>query len=132
MKISDYDEVYSLWEKTEGMGLHEEDSKKGIARFLRHNRGLCFLAKDNKRIIGTLLCSFDGRRGHLLHLAVAKDCRKQGIGRKLVDKVLARLKAMKVHRCTLCAFIKNQTGRKFWKAVGWQERPDVIFMSKSL
>jgi hypothetical protein len=32
MTIKDYDEVFALWEKTEGMGLHKDtDSKRGIA-----------------------------------------------------------------------------------------------------
>jgi len=133
MKISDYDQAYSLWENTEGMGLHDDvDSKKGIAGFLRHNPGLSVVAKDNDKIVGTLLCSFDGRRGHLLHLAVAKDYRKQGIGKKLVNKVMSKLQAMDVRRCILCVFRKNHAGVNFWKHLGWTGRTDVLLMSKSI
>jgi ribosomal protein S18 acetylase RimI-like enzyme len=133
MKISDYDQAYSLWAKTEGMGLHNDvDCKKGIGRFLRHNPGLSVVAKDDDKIIGTLLCSFDGRRGHLLHLAVSKDYRKQGIGKKLVDKVMSKLQAMSVRRCILCTYRTNRTGMKFWKHLGWTGRTDVILMSKNI
>jgi ribosomal protein S18 acetylase RimI-like enzyme len=133
MKISDYEQAYALWQKTEGMGLHDDvDCKKGIARFLRHNPGLSFVAKDNNKIIGTLLCSFDGRRANFLHLAVAKDYRKQGIGKKLVDKVTAKLNAMGASRCILCTYKTNRAGIKFWKHLGWTARTDIVFMSKSL
>ncbi|MEN6383571.1 MAG: GNAT family N-acetyltransferase [Phycisphaerales bacterium] len=133
MNISDYDQIYSLWKNTQGMGLHDDvDSKKGIARFLRHNPGLNFVAKDAGKVVATLLCSYDGRRGHLLHLAVDKSYRKQGIAKKLVYKVLNRLKKIKVHTCTLFALSKNRKGRDFWKHTGWKERPDVIMFSKSI
>jgi ribosomal protein S18 acetylase RimI-like enzyme len=133
MKISDYEQAYSLWKNTEGMGLHNDvDSKKGISRFLRHNPGLSVVAKDKDEIVGTLLCSYDGRRAHLLHLAVAEKNRNQGIGKKLVDKVMSKLQAMDVRTCVLCAFRKNRMGIKFWEHLGWRTRPDVIFMSRTL
>ena len=38
MTINDYDKVYSLWKKTEGMGLNEiNDSRDGVAKFLARN-----------------------------------------------------------------------------------------------
>jgi N-acetylglutamate synthase len=133
MKISDYDEVFSLWEKTEGMGLHKDtDSKKGIARYLRRNPGLSLVARDDKKIVGTLLCGHDGRRGHLYHLAVAASYRKKGIAKALVNRALSKLAAIGFSRCTLCAFVKNRAGRNFWKHTGWIERPDVIMMMKDI
>jgi ribosomal protein S18 acetylase RimI-like enzyme len=131
MKITDYNEVFSLWGKTEGMGLHNDtDSKKGIARYLRRNPGLSLVARDDKKIVGTLLCGYDGRRGHLYHLAVAASHRKKGIAKALVNRALSKLAAIGFSKCTLCAFVKNSAGRKFWKHIGWTERPDVIMMVK--
>jgi ribosomal protein S18 acetylase RimI-like enzyme len=133
MKIKDYDEVFSLWKKTEGMGLHKDaDSKKGIARYLRRNPGLSVVARDNKKIVGVLLCGQDGRRGHLYHLAVIPAWRKKGIGKALVNQALANLAAIGFKRCTLCAFTKNRAGRKFWRRTGWVERPDIIMMAKKI
>jgi ribosomal protein S18 acetylase RimI-like enzyme len=131
IKIGDYDEVFSLWKKTEGLGLHKDaDSKKGIARYLRRNPGFSVVARDNKKIVGVLLCGQDGRRGHLYHLAVIPAYRKKGIGKALVNQALANLAAIGFNRCTLCAFTKNRAGRKFWKYIGWTQRPDLIIMTK--
>jgi ribosomal protein S18 acetylase RimI-like enzyme len=133
MKIVDYDEVFSLWKKTEGIGLHKDaDSKKGIARYLQRNPGLSVVARDNKKIVGVLLCGQDGRRGHLYHLAVAPAYREKGIGKALVNQALSNLAAIGFNRCTLCAFVKNRAGRKFWRHTGWTERPDIIMMSKEI
>ncbi len=133
MKITDYDEVFALWKNTEGMGLHKQsDSRKGIARYLRRNPGLSFVARDNKKIVGTVLCGHDGRRGHLYHLAVDRSYRKKGIGKALVNRALSKLGAIGFSKCTLCAFVKNRAGRKFWRYIGWTEWPDIIMMAKDI
>jgi len=131
MTIKDYDEVYALWKNTEGMGLHSDsDSKKGILRYLKRNPGLSFVARENGRLVGTVLCGHDGRRGHLYHLAVDRSYRKKGIGNALVNRALSKLAAIGFSKCTLCAFVKNYAGRKFWRHTGWTERPDIIMMAK--
>jgi len=133
MKIGDYDEIFALWKNTEGMGLHKQaDSRKGIARYLRRNPGFSLVARDNKKIVGTLLCGNDGRRGHLYHLAVAPSCRKKGVGKALVNQALSNLASIGIIRCTICAFVKNRAGRKFWKYTGWTERPDVRIITKDI
>ena len=45
------------------MGLHKiYDSKEATAKYLRRNPGMSLVARDNKKIIGALLCGHDGRR----------------------------------------------------------------------
>jgi GNAT superfamily N-acetyltransferase len=63
-------------------------------------------------------------------LAVAPSHRKKGIGKTLVNRALLKLAAIGFSKCTLCAFVKNSTGRKFWRHTGWTERPDIIMMAK--
>jgi N-acetylglutamate synthase len=133
MKISDYDEALRLWKKTEGVGFHKQsDCKKGIAKYLRRNPGLSFIARDNKKIIGTILCGQEGRRGSLYHLAVAKAYRKKGIGKALVEKALSKLASIGISRCFIFVFGKNRSGLKFWKHLGWTQRPDIIMMTKDI
>jgi ribosomal protein S18 acetylase RimI-like enzyme len=131
MTIKDYDEVFSLWKNTEGMGLHDDvDSKKGIARYLRHNPGMSFVARENGRLVGTVLCGNDGRRGYLFHLAVDKAYRKKGIGKALVQKALLELASIGITKCLIFVFAKNRTGKNFWKHLGWTHRPDILMMVK--
>jgi ribosomal protein S18 acetylase RimI-like enzyme len=132
MTIKDYKKVLSLWQNTEGIGLHKwSDSKEAIAGYLRRNPGLSLVACDNKKIIDAVLCGHDGRRGHLYHLAVAQLYRKKN-GKALVNQALSKLASIGISRCTICAFAKNRAGRKFWRRTGWTERPDVIMMTKEI
>ena len=55
MTIEDYDQVFRLWQGTEGMGLSEADSRINIEKFLERNKGLSFVCLDNERMIGTVL-----------------------------------------------------------------------------
>ena len=131
MTIKDYDDALRLWKNTEGVGLHNDtDSKKGILRYLKRNPGLSFIARDNGKLIGTVLCGQDGRRGYLFHLAVDKAYRKKGIGKAIVQKALLKLASIGMTKCLIFVFAKNLSGRKFWKHTGWTERPDIIMMAK--
>jgi putative acetyltransferase len=141
MTIDDYDAVMALWRRTEGLGLDDSDSHEAIAAFLRRNRGMSqvacaperIVAKGKRvagtggkgtgageRIVGAVLCGYDGRRGMLYHLAVAKRHRRHGLGQRLVDAALARLHATGCGKCLLVVLKDNQAGRAFWKAHGWE------------
>ncbi len=129
MSIADYEEVAALWQKTEGVGLHDDvDSKEGIGKYLQRNPALSFIARENDKIIGAVLCGYDGRRGYLNHLAVDSACRGKGIGKALVAHCLAGLKNLGVSRCNIHVFADNQHGHAFWQHLGWSERNDLKVM----
>ena len=68
MSIDDYEDVYALWTSCKGMGLNNlDDSKEGIEKFLLRNPETCFVAEENKKIVGVILSGNDGRRGYLSH-----------------------------------------------------------------
>ena len=126
MVIQDYDELIALWRATEGVGLSEGDEKSGIEFYLRRNPGLCFVARNAaNKLIGAVLCGHDGRRGFLYHLAVARNLRQQGIGRKLVDACLAALRSEGIQKCTILVYANNEEGKKFWRNLGWNDRLDL-------
>ena len=56
MAIEDYELVYDLWIHTPGMGLNTaDDSKEGIARYLKRNPTTCFVAESGNKVVGALL-----------------------------------------------------------------------------
>ena len=82
MAIEDYELVYDLWIHTPGMGLNTaDDSKEGIARYLKRNPTTCFVAESGNKVVGALLAGHDGRRGYLYHAAVLPEFQRQGAGR---------------------------------------------------
>lgn len=130
--MRDYDAVMRLWQATEGMGLGESDERCRVASFLKRNPRMSFVARNGREIIGAVLCGHDGRRGYLHHLAVSKEHRGQGIGRSLVAKCLARLKAEGILKCNIFLFTDNKAGETFWLKNGWAKRLDIHLVQKDL
>lgn len=127
-----YDDVYALWQRCEGVGLSGADSRNNIAAYLTRNPGLSFTAWYGESVIGAILCGHDGRRGYIHHLAVDEKYRRQGIGRRLVDRGLSVLKESGIQKCHLFIFHLNQAGIRFWESCGWTFRQDIRVMSAQI
>jgi ribosomal protein S18 acetylase RimI-like enzyme len=132
MTIDDYDEVYVLWQASEGIGLSAADSRAGIDQFLRRNPGLAFVARTGPTLAGAAMVGEDGRRGYLYHLAVSPACRRQGIGRALVERCIAGLRQRGIQKCHIFVYGDNQAGMAFWDQLGFQLRPDLVIMSREI
>lgn len=130
MSIADYQKVYNLWDKTEGIGLSDADEKENIARFLDRNPGTSFVANDGNLLVGVLLCGNDGRRGYVHHLAVRESHHRLGIGSQLIKGCLANLAKMNIHKCHLFVFVDNSVAISFWESIGWEKRGELLLMSK--
>ncbi len=130
MVIGDYQPVINLWGKTPGIGLSNADSREELSKFLEKNKGLSYVCEVNNKIIATIVCGQDGRRGYIYHLAVHKDYRLEGLARKMVDRCIIKLKEQGIEKCHLFVFEDNDTGRKFWDKIGWTQREELIIFSK--
>lgn len=129
MSIEDYEQAYTLWEKTEGIGLSDADKKENIQMYLDRNPELSFVALSKDKIIGTVLSGHDGRRGFIHHLVVDMDRQRQGIGEKLVKKCLETLKQKNIQKCHIFVYRDNVSGKDFWKHIGWKLRKDLDILS---
>lgn len=133
MIINDFDGVYALWKKTPGVGLRSvDDTPEGIGRFLKHNPGTNFIAKDGDKIIGVILCGTDGRRAYIYHTVVDSDYRGNGIGRKLAELCIDSVKKLGITRMALVAFKNNEIGNGFWEHIGFVTREDLLYKNLSL
>jgi ribosomal protein S18 acetylase RimI-like enzyme len=130
MVIDDYDEVAALWQATEGVGLSDCDTREGVGQFLERNEGLSLVAFDGDVLAGVILCGHDGRRGYLSHLAVRESSRRKGTARSLVDQCLAALRRHAIDKCHIFVFASNQSAIAFWKDIGWDERFELIVLSR--
>ena len=130
MSIEDYDEMRELWEASEGIQVTDIDSRESIERFLNRNAGLSFVAREDGKLVGGVLCGHDGRRGYIDHLAVRSSNRRQGVGRSLVSRCLFHLMRMGIRRWNLFVLEDNQDARSFWTHLGWAERVELVTMSR--
>ena len=133
MTIEDYEGVYALWKKIKGFGIRSiDDSKEGVARFLKRNPTTSVVAEKDGRIVGSILCGHDGRRGCLYHVCVDEDYRRHGIGKRMVVFAMKALKEEKINKVSLIAFTENDIGNAFWNRIGWTRRLDLNYYDFTL
>jgi len=97
MKQSDISEVAKIWSNAfpKQFSPNIRESKKLIRDTLRRNSNFCFIAVENKKVIGFIVGSkFDGDIALLGPIAVNEQCRGRDIGAKLVKKFEKTLKRM--------------------------------------
>ena len=136
--IEDYDRIYALWDSSEQSrrALNPvDDSREGIARYLKRNPATCFLACDAaepEKALGVILSGHDGRRGLIHHLCVHPDCRRQGIAGLLVEKAEEALRAEGITKIFCLVFKDNDPANAFWEEAGYSLRTNLNYRNKSL
>lgn len=133
MTIADYDALYDLWLHIPGMGLNTtDDSREGIAQYLKRNPTTCFVAEADGKLIGVIMAGHDGRRGFIYHTAVLPEHRKQGIAMALVDHAMQALEAEGIHKTALVVFASNELGNGFWEHIGFTKREDLVYRNRNI
>ncbi len=133
MTADDYDGVRALWMKIRGFGIRSiDDSREGVERFLKRNPTTSVVAVEDGKIVGSILCGHDGRRGCFYHVCVDEEYRMQGIGKSMVVAAMEALKKENINKVSLIAFTKNDIGNAFWKQIGWTKREDLNYYEFTL
>lgn len=133
MTINDYESLFKMWKNTPGMGLRSlDDSKEGIAHFLRRNPNTNFVAYEDGQLIGAILSGHDGRRGYIYHTVVLPEYRRRGIASKLVEMAVDALRREGITRVCLNVMETNEQGKKFWTDRGWERKDFLEFYSKAI
>ena len=133
MQIEDYENVYKLWMTIDGFGIRSiDDSREGVARFLKRNPTTSVVAEADGKIVGAILCGHDGRRGCFYHVCVQREYRKHGIGKAMAVFCMKALQEEEINKVSLIAFQKNKGGNQFWRKVGWTFREDLNYYDFTL
>lgn len=133
MTIDDYEQVFTLWRGTPGMGLNTlDDSNDGIAKYLARNPYTSFVAEKDGKIVGVILGGHDGRRGFIHHTAVVTSEQRNGIGTALVNAAMEALEREGINKVVLLVHSDNEKGNTFWEKQGFITRPDLNYRNKAI
>ena len=133
MEIGDYENVYQLWMRIKGFGIRSvDDSREGVEMFLKRNPTTSVVAEEDGKIVGTILCGHDGRRGCFYHVCVDPGYRRRGIGKAMAVKAMQELQKEKINKVSLIAFTQNDIGNAFWNSIGWTKREDLNYYDFTL
>lgn len=133
--IDDYDAIYELWNSSDQSrrALNPvDDTREGIARYLKRNLNTCLGAVKGGRIIGVILTGHDGRRAIIHHLCVHPDYRRMGIAGHLVLVAEDALKKEGIQKIFGLVFKDNDTANLFWEGKGYSLRTNLNYRNKSL
>lgn len=129
MVKEDYDEVFAMWQITTKRALSEADSRESIEYYLDRNPGMSQVALAEGKIVGTVLCGHDGRRGFIHHMAVMPEYRRHQIGKRLAERGLEAIGAAGIAKTHIFCYTDNSLGQSFWRAMNWKKRDDVFVFS---
>lgn len=133
MEIGDYENVYQLWMRIKGFGIRSvDDSREGVEMFLKRNPTTSVVAEEDGKIVGTILCGHDGRRGCFYHVCVDPGYRRRGIGKAMAVKAMQELQKERINKVSLIAFTQNDIGNAFWNSIGWTKREDLNYYDFTL
>lgn len=133
MTADDYQNVHDLWMTIKGFGIRSvDDSREGIENFIKRNPTTSVVAVEDGKIVGSILCGHDGRRGCFYHVCVAEQYRRRGIGKAMAVHAMNALKEEHINKVSLIAFSKNDIGNAFWNSIGWTKREDLNYYDFTL
>ncbi len=115
----DYEAIVDLWTLA-GLYNPSSDSSEQIHEVSKRNPGLFLLAVEpERRLMGSVIGTFDGRRGYLYHVAVHPDCRRKGYGTALLREVEQRMWALGAKKVRLMVETDNTEAVNFYKTLGY-------------
>ena len=128
---ADLPALRALWGRC---GLHpsRSDTDARLSSLIAFAGGLFLVAEDgNGAVVGSVMASWDGRRGWINRLAVDPSARGGGLGERPMIEAESRLAAIGCHKVNLLIDPDNAAVEGFYRRLGYG-RVDLIFMEKWL
>ncbi len=134
---ADHAAILALWDAA-GMLDYVAEPEADLQRTAEADPGLVLVAEDRADhaahggVVGTVMGTWDGRRGWVMRLAVDPAARRGGVGRALVAELEDRLRRRGADRVNLLVFADNRGGLSFWQELGYRATAPVVLMTRRL
>ena len=126
----DREAVVALW-RASGLVVPWNDPVRDIERKLGMQSEMFLVALLDGSLVATVMAGYEGHRGWINYLAVAPQCRRQGLGRRMMEAAEARLHAMGCPKINLQIRKSNVSAVDFYRSIGFIE-DESISMGKRL
>ena len=121
---ADIPAVLALWDTSAAPT--STDTAQALDRLLERDAGALIVAESAGEIVGSVIAGWDGWRGSVYRLAVAPPHRRQGLGRRLLQKAEQHLDALGARRTHAIVVGTDWRAVAFWRATDWEHQRDQL------
>jgi ribosomal-protein-alanine N-acetyltransferase len=104
----------------EGQSFEFSWSEDDFIRCLRQRNCIGMVAERDEQVVGFMIYELHKNRLHILNFAVAKEMRRQGVGKAMVGKLLSKLSHERRNRIMLEVRETNLEAQLFFKGLGFR------------
>ena len=126
----DCEAAVALWEEA-GLTRPWNDPRADIRLALVGPTSTVLAGRIDGRLMATAMVGWDGHRGWLYYLAVAKTARRRGLGARMVRAAEDWLAARQAPKLQLLVRAENQAVVAFYESLGYR-RGDVVMLQRVL
>ena len=110
--------MLDLWKKADATP-SVTDSSKDIEALIKRDNAAFLVAEIEGQIVGSIIGTFDGWRGHIYRLAVDPRHRRKGLAGKLVSSLEQLFKDWGARRVIAIVETKHPWAMGFWSSAGY-------------
>jgi ribosomal-protein-alanine N-acetyltransferase len=112
----DMPEVLQTEEESFEYSWTEED----FLRCLRQRNCIGMVAEQGEKVVGFMIYELHKAKLHVLNFAVHPSCRRTGVGRQMVIKLVSKLSNHRRTRITLAVRERNLPAQLFFRSMGFR------------
>lgn len=132
IKPEDFSKLLTLWNEAGLSVVNFKREQQELSTLLKLNLDSCLVATINKKIIGSIIGAFNGRRVWIYHLAIHPNWQNKGLGSKLLKKIESIFKKKGATKILLGVSFNNLSTCSFYEKSGYSIMNDAVLMSKEL
>lgn len=117
--------ILDLWAQARSLPPSVPDDEVALLALLARDAEALLVAEDDGAIVGALIVTWDGWRGNMYRLAVARDSRRRGIALELVRCGEERLRASGARRISELVAEADEPAASLWRAAGYSHDENV-------
>ncbi|MDH5461951.1 MAG: GNAT family N-acetyltransferase [Candidatus Bathyarchaeota archaeon] len=131
LTIGDYNEMIKLWQRSSlPFKPKGRDRRQEITHQMKRTPELFLGAFEGRTLVGTVVGSYDGRKGWINRLAVDPDHRRQGIGQLLTARIEKSLKKKGARIISALVEESNLKSISLFEKLGYVTDRGILYLSK--
>jgi len=95
-------------------------TEEDFLRCLRQRNCIGMVAEQGEKVVGFMIYELHKIKLHILNFAVSPVCRRVGVGRQMIAKLISKLSSHRRTRITLEVRETNVAAQLFFKAMGFR------------